>query len=61
MAVKYLKASASESTRKKFEKEYRFMFKLNHPNVIRMLGICTEGKQPFIMMEYMKKGDLYQV
>ncbi len=22
-----------------------------------MLGICTEGQEPFIMMDYMEKGD----
>ena len=60
VAVKMLKASASQSAKKQFEKEYRFMFRLNHPNVIRMLGICTEGT-PFIMMEYMENGDLNQI
>ena len=60
VAVKLLKLSASENSKKKFEKEYRFMFKLNHPNVIRILGICTE-KTPFIMMEYMENGDLNEV
>ena len=60
VAVKMLKASASQSAKKQFEKECRFMFRLNHPNVIRMLGICTEGT-PFIMMEYMENGDLNQI
>ena len=60
VAVKLLKSSASETSKKQFEKEYRFMFKLNHPNVIRMLGICTE-KPPFIMMEYMENGDLNEI
>ena len=60
VAVKMLKASASQSTKKQFEQEYRFMFRLNHPNVIHMLGICTEGT-PFIMMEYMENGDLNQI
>ena len=60
VAAKMLKASASQSAKKQFEKEYRFMFRLNHPNVIRMLGICTEGT-PFIMMEYMENGDLNQI
>ena len=60
VAVKMLKASASQSAKKLFEKEYQFMFRLNHPNVIRMLGICTEGT-PFIMMEYMENGDLNQI
>ena len=60
VAVKMLKTDASESSKKQFEKEYRFMFRLNHPNVIRLLGICLT-ETPFIMMEYMEKGDLNQI
>ena len=59
VAVKMLKTSVSTSVRELFEKEYKFMSRLNHPSVIRLLGICTEGT-PFIMMEYMEKGDLNQ-
>ena len=36
------------------------MFRLNHPNVIRLLGICMT-ETSFIMMEYMENGDLNQV
>ena len=60
VAVKMLKTNASESSKVQFEKEYRFMFRLNHPNVIRLLGICLT-ETPFIMMEYMDKGDLNKV
>ena len=60
IAVKMLKTNASESSKVQFEKEYRFMFRLNHPNVIRLLGICLT-ETPFIMMEYMDKGDLNKV
>ena len=60
VAVKMLKINASESSKVQFEKEYRFMFRLNHPNVIRLLGICLT-ETPFIMMEYMDKGDLNKV
>ena len=35
------------------------MSRLDHPNVIRLLGICKTGT-PYIMMEYMEKGDLNQ-
>ena len=42
-----------------FNKELKFMSHLNHPNVIQMLGACTSDT-PFIMMEYMGKGDLNQ-
>ena len=59
VAVKMLKADASANTKKDFEKEYRFMSRLNDPNVIRLLGICVTGTS-FIMMEYMENGDLNQ-
>ena len=60
VAVKMLKTNASGSSKVQFEKEYRFMFRLNHPNVIRLLGICLT-ETPFIMMEYMDKRDLNKV
>ena len=58
VAVKKLKMNASESTKEAFEKEYRFMSRLDHPNVIRMLGVCATDPSQFIMMEYMERGDL---
>ena len=58
VAVKKLKLNASKSTRDAFEKECRFMSRLDHPNVIRMLGMCNTDPSQFIIMEYMEKGDL---
>ena len=60
VAVKKLKPSASKQNRESFDKEVQFMSTLNHPNVIRLLGVCTDGAAPFIMIEYMKNGDLNQ-
>jgi len=57
VAIKTLKKDASEQNKKAFEKEIKFMSRLNHKNVVHLLGICTKGT-PFIMMEYMKNGDL---
>ena len=59
VAVKKLKSDASTATKEAFEKEVNFMSKLTDRNVIRILGVCYEDS-PFIMMEYMKKGDLNQ-
>ena len=59
VAVKMLKEKPSSSIKEAFEKECKFMSRLNHPSVIRLLGVCTEDT-PFIMMEYMEKGDLNQ-
>ena len=59
IAVKKLKSDIDEETRLAFEKEIKFMAKLRHENVVRLLGVCLQ-KQAFIMMEYMENGDLNQ-
>ena len=59
VAVKKLKSDAPSTTKEAFEKEVNFMSRLTDRNVIRILGVCHE-ETPFIMMEYMEKGDLNQ-
>ena len=59
VAVKKLKSGAPSTTKEAFEKEVNFMSRLNDRNVIQILGVCNEDA-PFIMMEYMEKGDLNQ-
>ena len=59
VAVKKLKSNAPSTTKEAFEKEVNFMSRLTDGNVIRILGVCYEDT-PFIMMEYMEKGDLNQ-
>ena len=59
VAVKKLKPGAPNATKEAFEKEVNFMSRLTDKNVIRILGVCYEDT-PFIMMEYMEKGDLNQ-
>ena len=59
VAVKKLKSDAPNVTKEAFVKEVNFMSRLTDRNVIRILGVCYEDN-PFIMMEYMEKGDLNQ-
>ena len=59
VAVKKLKSGAPSTIKEAFEKEVNFMSRLTDTNVIRVLGVCHEDT-PFIMMEYMEKGDLNQ-
>ena len=59
VTVKKLKSDAPNATKLNFEKEVNFMSRLTDRNVIRILGVCYEDT-PFIMMEYMEKGDLNQ-
>ena len=57
VTVKKLKPGAPNATKEAVEKEVNFMSRLTDKNVIRILGVCYEDT-PFIMMEYMEKGDL---
>ena len=59
VAVKKLKSDATNATKEAFEKEVYFTSRLTDKNVICILGVCYEDT-PFIMMEYMEKGDLNQ-
>ena len=58
VAVKRLRGNPSEGMQQAFKKEIKFMSRLKHKHVIRLLGICTDASQPFIMIEYAKNGDL---
>ena len=59
VAIKKLRTDADGCLMEAFDKEVKFMARLNHDNVIRLLGVCTAGES-FIMMEYMENGDLNQ-
>ena len=59
VAVKKLKSDAPNTAKEAFEKEVNFMSRLTDTNIILILGVCYEDT-PFIMMEYMEKGDLNQ-
>ena len=59
VAIKKLKLDAESCLMEAFEKEVKFMSRLNHDNVVRLLGVCT-SEESFIMMEYMENGDLNQ-
>ena len=60
VAVKMLKEDADMTAKNLFQKEYLFMARLDHPNVVCLLGVCKAATAPFIMMEYMVNGDLNQ-
>ena len=59
VAIKKLKLDAESGLMKAFDKEVKFMSRLKHDNVVRLLAVCT-GMESFIMMEYMENGDLNQ-
>jgi hypothetical protein len=59
VAIKKLKTNAETGLYEAFDKEVKFMSRLNHDNVVRLLAICKSAES-FIMMEYMENGDLNQ-
>ncbi|GJQ72955.1 hypothetical protein Trydic_g1597 [Trypoxylus dichotomus] len=59
VAVKTLKENASEKERTDLISELQVMKMLDpHPNVVRLLGCCTEKDPIFVIMEFVSKGKL---
>ena len=49
---------ASATTRRSLLTEAALMAQFEHPNVIRLLGMCTAMAQPMIVIEYAERGSL---
>ncbi|GIY47959.1 discoidin domain-containing receptor 2 [Caerostris darwini] len=61
VAVKSVGPGESTSTREDFFNEVRVLSRLRDPNIVCVLGVCTQGEGPLCMVvEYMEKGDLHQ-
>lgn len=61
VAVKSVRPGASPATRADFFKEVRVLSQLRDPNIVYVLGVCTQGEGPLCMIvEYMENGDLNQ-
>ena len=58
VAIKKLRTDADQDLKKTFKCEIKFMSRLKHNNVVRLLGV-SDGVEPFIVMEYMENGDLH--
>ncbi|KAL8598635.1 hypothetical protein ACOMHN_013518 [Nucella lapillus] len=58
IAVKMLKEDASEDLQQDFEREASLMADFDHPNIVRLLGVCAVGKPMCLLFEFMSKGDL---
>lgn len=48
---------AAEGERE-FRVEVDILSRLDHPNLVNLIGYCADGKQRFIVYEYMHKGNL---
>ncbi|KAG5899920.1 hypothetical protein JTB14_002471 [Gonioctena quinquepunctata] len=59
VAVKTLKNDARESELNDLLSEYQLLKEVSHPNVIRLLGVCTETGGPiYLIIEYAEHGSL---
>lgn len=58
VAVKMLKEEATEDLLNDFENEACMMAKFDHPNIVKLLGVCAIGKPMCLLFEFMGKGDL---
>ena len=59
VAVKMLKAGACGSDLSDLVMEYNLLKELDHPNVIKLLGACTDSRGPlYLIMEFAKHGSL---
>ncbi|KAL3280389.1 hypothetical protein HHI36_017874 [Cryptolaemus montrouzieri] len=59
VAVKTLKENANEKERSDLVSELQVMKMLEpHPNVVRLLGCCSEKEPIFLIMEYVSRGKL---
>ncbi|EDQ92991.1 uncharacterized protein MONBRDRAFT_44322 [Monosiga brevicollis MX1] len=56
VAIKTIKDGAMEA--KDFMKEADIMKRMRHPNLVRLLGVCTRGGPLFIVTEFMNNGNL---
>ena len=58
VAVKMLKEEASDDLLRDFEREASLLSEFDHPNIVKLLGVCAIGRPMCLLFEYMSKGDL---
>lgn len=58
VAVKMLKSGANSVEFMALLSEFQLLQEVSHPNVIKLLGACTKGDAPMIIIEYAKYGSL---
>ncbi|CAL4093925.1 unnamed protein product, partial [Meganyctiphanes norvegica] len=58
VAVKVLKEDAGEDMVGDFEREACTLAEFDHPNIVRLLGVCALGRPMCLLFEFMERGDL---
>ncbi|PIO77469.1 fibronectin type III domain protein [Teladorsagia circumcincta] len=58
VAIKTLRQGYEESEKIRFMKEAILMNNFDHPNIVKLLGVCLEGPKEYLILELMEGGDL---
>ncbi|XP_053316144.1 proto-oncogene tyrosine-protein kinase ROS [Spea bombifrons] len=58
VAVKTLKSDATDHEKSEFLKEAHLMSQFDHPNILKLLGVCLFNEPQYIILELMDGGDL---
>ena len=58
VAIKVLKEGASPQFKKEFFREASLMCAFDHPNILKLLGVCIEMEPLCMIFEFMELGDL---
>lgn len=58
VAVKMLKDEASPDMQVDFEREACLLAEFDHPNIVKLLGVCAVGRPMCLLFEFMGRGDL---
>lgn len=58
VAVKMLKEDASQDMQVDFEREACLLAEYDHPNIVKLLGVCALGRPMCLLFEFMARGDL---
>ncbi|CAN9507027.1 unnamed protein product [Ophioblennius macclurei] len=57
VAVKSCKENLAPEHKNKFLMEARILKQYNHPNIVRLIGVCTQKQPIYIIMELVEGGD----
>lgn len=57
LRIKHIPFKAAEGERE-FRVEVDILSRLDHPNLVNLIGYCADRKQRFLVYEYMHKGNL---
>ncbi|XP_052796925.1 NT-3 growth factor receptor-like [Mya arenaria] len=58
VAIKVLKDTMTDESRKDFEREAEMLTSLEHTNIVQFFGMCAKDDTFMLIFEYMENGDL---